>query len=68
MFAGGDGGPRALRALCSGSLWGQRTGNYRLSQGADTGAERYLELLKNAKVKGYLFEQQNYWSKDFGKQ
>lgn len=28
------------------------------------GAERYLELLKNAKVKGYLFEQQNYWSKE----
>jgi hypothetical protein len=31
--------------------------------GANVGAERYLELLKNAKVKGYLFEQQNYWSK-----
>lgn len=28
------------------------------------GVERYLELLKNAKVKGYLFEQQNYWSKE----
>ncbi|KAK4044503.1 mitochondrial ribosomal protein L37-domain-containing protein [Parachaetomium inaequale] len=26
--------------------------------------ERYLELLANAKVKGYLFEQQNYFSKD----
>ncbi|EGS18007.1 uncharacterized protein CTHT_0060200 [Thermochaetoides thermophila DSM 1495] len=26
--------------------------------------ERYLQLLANAKVKGYLFEQQNYWSKE----
>ncbi|KAK4155508.1 mitochondrial ribosomal protein L37-domain-containing protein [Chaetomidium leptoderma] len=26
--------------------------------------ERYLDLLKNAKVKGYLFEQQNYFSKE----
>ncbi|KAG7292425.1 hypothetical protein NEMBOFW57_002460 [Staphylotrichum longicolle] len=26
--------------------------------------ERYLDLLKNAKVKGYLFEQQNYYSKE----
>lgn len=31
-------------------------------------AERYLELLKNAKVKGYLFEQQNYFSKESGQQ
>jgi hypothetical protein len=27
-------------------------------------AERYLDLLKNAKIKGYLFEQQNYFSKE----
>lgn len=27
-------------------------------------AERYFELLKDAKVKGYLFAQQNYLSKD----
>ncbi|KAK4101645.1 hypothetical protein N658DRAFT_523743 [Parathielavia hyrcaniae] len=30
--------------------------------------ERYLELLKNAKVKGYLFEQQNYFSKEGAQQ
>lgn len=35
-----------------------------MRMGADMSAERYLELLKNAKVKGYLFEQQNYWSKE----
>jgi len=29
-----------------------------------TGTERYFELLKEGKVKGYLFEQQNYWKKD----
>ena len=33
-------------------------------QRADVLAERYLQLLANAKVKGYLFEQQNYWSKE----
>ena len=33
-------------------------------QKADVLAERYLQLLANAKVKGYLFEQQNYWSKE----
>jgi hypothetical protein len=33
-------------------------------QGADATTERYLDLLKNAKVKGYLFEQQNYYSKE----
>lgn len=33
-------------------------------QSANVDAERYLDLLKNAKVKGYLFEQQNYFSKD----
>jgi len=27
------------------------------------GAERYLEQLKHSKVKGYLFEQQNYVEK-----
>jgi len=26
-------------------------------------AERYLELLKTARVKGYRFEQQNYYTK-----
>jgi hypothetical protein len=26
--------------------------------------DRYFELLKDAKVKGYLFEQQNYIPKD----
>jgi hypothetical protein len=26
-------------------------------------AERYMQLLKEAKVKGYMFEQQNYMSK-----
>ncbi len=35
---------------------------------ANVGAERYLFLLKNAKVKGYLFEQQNIYSKEDGKQ
>ncbi|KAK4250790.1 hypothetical protein C7999DRAFT_38158 [Corynascus novoguineensis] len=30
--------------------------------------ERYLQLLSTAKVKGYLFEQQNYFSKDGEKQ
>ena len=33
-------------------------------KGADFTTERYLDLLKNAKVKGYLFEQQNYYSKE----
>ncbi len=35
---------------------------------ANVGAERYLFLLKNAKVKGYLFEQQNYFAKEGEKQ
>ena len=35
---------------------------------ANVGAERYLFLLKNAKVKGYLFEQQNYYAKEAEKQ
>ncbi|KLU84150.1 NADH-ubiquinone oxidoreductase 12 kDa subunit [Magnaporthiopsis poae ATCC 64411] len=29
--------------------------------------ERYLQLLKSARVKGYLFEQQNYMTKQEGK-
>lgn len=29
--------------------------------------ERYLQLLKENRVKGYLFEQQNYFSKDGSK-
>lgn len=29
--------------------------------------ERYFELLKNAKVKGYLFQQQNYNDLDASK-
>ncbi len=28
--------------------------------------ERYFELLKDAKVRGYLFEQQNYFEKEGG--
>jgi hypothetical protein len=31
-------------------------------------AERYFELLKDAKVKGYLFAQQNYVDDAFNKQ
>lgn len=27
------------------------------------GIERYLELLKDRKIKGYLFEEKNYFSK-----
>ena len=38
--------------------------NSSVRQGANVGVERYLDLLKNAKVKGYLFEQQNYFSKE----
>ena len=30
----------------------------------DDDAERYMELLPQAKVRGYLFEQQNYVPKD----
>lgn len=30
-------------------------------------AERYFELLKDAKVKGYLFAQQNYLDEPFKK-
>jgi hypothetical protein len=30
-----------------------------MNSSADTSTERYLEQLKHAKVKGYLFEQQN---------
>ncbi|CAK7197470.1 hypothetical protein SEUCBS139899_000117 [Sporothrix eucalyptigena] len=30
--------------------------------------ERYLQLLKTARVKGYLFEQQNYFENQAGKQ
>ena len=37
-------------------------------QDANVVTERYLELLANAKVKGYLFEQQNYFSKDGAQQ
>jgi hypothetical protein len=33
-----------------------------------TGIERYFELLKDAKVKGYLFAQQNYVDEQFKKQ
>lgn len=28
------------------------------------GAEKYLELLKDSKIRGYLFEQQNYIHED----
>jgi hypothetical protein len=47
------------------------TGNRLLSlwQRADmTDIERYFELLKDAKVKGYLFAQQNYVDEQFKKQ
>jgi hypothetical protein len=30
---------------------------------ANSWAERYLELLKTARVRGYLFQQQNYITK-----
>jgi hypothetical protein len=33
-----------------------------------TATERYFELLKDAKVKGYLFAQQNYVDEQFKKQ
>lgn len=38
----------------------QRIKVWNITFTADRGAERYFELLKDAKVKGYLFAQQNY--------
>lgn len=50
------------------SPWQCLGGNIFAWRHADSIAERYLDLLKNAKVKGYLFEQQNYFSKKEGEE
>jgi hypothetical protein len=45
----------------------QRLTNVRLGEMLKTdilGADRYLEQLKHSKVKGYLFQQQNYVPKE----
>lgn len=49
--------------------WSEEPGRHDVSITADQGdVERYFELLKELKVKGYLFQQQNYIDDAFKKQ
>ena len=44
-------------------LWGIELADF-FSGGGWGGLERYFELLKESRVRGYLFEQQNYVPKE----
>lgn len=59
----GGGEERVERGQRRGGPGGREAGGGECVLTRPSRAERYLEQLKHAKVKGYLFEQQNYVEK-----
>jgi hypothetical protein len=64
-------GMLVARRLCPTCFWLPRNMHQTYASGSMANrsyVERYFELLKDAKVKGYLFAQQNYIDEPFKKQ